>query len=113
MVCKTNRTTVSFRGLVCREDERTYAWIDKQFRALAGPDGTLDKETFKKALQVKKVRHHHRHNHHHHHHHEILMKRELQIYNRARCAAKENKKMTFRLMQVKEIDNNNKTTITS
>ncbi|XP_070178601.1 NADPH oxidase 5-like isoform X2 [Littorina saxatilis] len=36
------------------EDEKTYAWIEKQFRAITGPEETLNKETFKKALQVKK-----------------------------------------------------------
>ncbi|KAL8595540.1 hypothetical protein ACOMHN_000748 [Nucella lapillus] len=57
-------TTTSFAGAdkatnmgvnkTSREDERSYAWIEKQFRAVAGPAGTLDRETFRKALHVKK-----------------------------------------------------------
>ncbi|XP_076438955.1 NADPH oxidase 5-like isoform X2 [Babylonia areolata] len=37
-----------------REDEKTYAQIEKQFRAVAGPSGSLDRDTFRKALHVKK-----------------------------------------------------------
>ena len=48
--------TKPISGVDCfRDDEKTYNWMEKKFREIASPDGTIDKETFKKALQVKKV----------------------------------------------------------
>lgn len=53
-----SRVTSIINFCVCcfaRDDEKTFAWMEKQFRQMAGSNGSLDKEAFKKALQVKQV----------------------------------------------------------
>ncbi|PVD36334.1 hypothetical protein C0Q70_03313 [Pomacea canaliculata] len=40
--------------VITKDDEKTFAWMEKQFRQMAGSNGSLDKEAFKKAFRLSR-----------------------------------------------------------